>query len=294
MWWCRLVMLLGWAGLLGVGPATAVPNIRPDTGWTWGSNIGWVQWAPSIEKAATLTQSVAHGFVFAPNVGWIHLGDGTPRDGVRYGNDGPEDYGININPDGALRGWAYGANIGWVRFADTGDPRIHWETGRVSGFAYGLNVGWIRIGDSDSGPQIDRLVPGKDSDGDGIPDTWERKFTSNLAQLEKGGDHDSDGVADYAEYIADTDPTDPESLLRIREVVPNPNGSGIILKWSAQPARRYLVEARQNLSSESPWQESGLGLLRASDSTLSVELPKETQSRYFRVRALLPEYELSD
>lgn len=290
-WRGGLVVLSVWIVTVCVAPAWSAPNIRPDTGWSWGSNIGWVRWAPPIDEAASLTQTVAHGFLYAPNVGWIHLGNGIPAEGARYGNDSADDYGVNIDPSGALRGWAYGANIGWVRFGEAGDPRIQWETGRLTGFAYGLNVGWIRIGDAEAGPQIDRLAPGKDSDGDAIPDMWERQFSADLERLKKNGDADSDGASDYAEYIADTDPTDPDSLLRIREAVANPDGPGVILTWSAQPARRYAIEARQGWSSESPWQESGIGVLSPSDSTLSVTVDSESDFRFFRIRALLPEYE---
>ena len=47
-------------------------------------------------------------------MGWIHLGDGTPANGIRYQNNSASDYGVNHDGLGNLSGLAYGANIGWI------------------------------------------------------------------------------------------------------------------------------------------------------------------------------------
>ena len=50
-----------------------------------------------------------------------------------------------VNGDGLcnLRGYAYGANIGWINFESTGAPAVSLLTGALSGYAYGSKVGWI-------------------------------------------------------------------------------------------------------------------------------------------------------
>jgi hypothetical protein len=46
-----------------------------------------------------------------------------------------------------------------------------------------------------------------DSDGDGIPDPWERLYAPNLTTLSRIGDFDKDGLADLAEFVLGTDPS---------------------------------------------------------------------------------------
>ena len=49
---------------------------------------------------------------------------------------------------------------------------------------------------------------GDDSDGDGLPDAWERVFfPDDLTALATGGDHDGDGLLDEDEFALNSDPT---------------------------------------------------------------------------------------
>ncbi len=51
-----------------------------------------------------------------------------------------------------------------------------------------------------------------DSDGDGMPDAWEKKYGLNpLDPTDAAGDLDGDGFTNLEEYLAGTDPTDPLS-----------------------------------------------------------------------------------
>ena len=49
-----------------------------------------------------------------------------------------------------------------------------------------------------------------DSDGDGLPDTWERAFFGDLSR-DGNGDFDGDGLTDKEEYASRTDPTNKDS-----------------------------------------------------------------------------------
>ena len=68
-----------------------------------------------------------------------------------------------------------------------------------------------------------------DTDGDGIPDVWERKFGLNpLDPADASEDPDGDGFDNLAEFKAGTNPLDPKShpdvlsLLRIDQIVATP------------------------------------------------------------------------
>ena len=56
------------------------------------------------------------------------------------------DYGVNRNANtGALSGYAWGANAGWINFnPDHGGVTIS-EAGEFSGYAWGENIGWIKF-----------------------------------------------------------------------------------------------------------------------------------------------------
>jgi hypothetical protein len=81
-----------------------------------------------------------------------------------------------------------------------------------------------------SAVQID-LVLGVDSDGDGIPDDWERMLIansggalSNLNQIGPGTDFDGDGVSDLAEFFAGSFPFLASDVLRMSSLTTHANG----------------------------------------------------------------------
>jgi hypothetical protein len=95
------------------------------------------------------------GFIWAENVGWINVGDGTPGNGVSYANASGTDFGVNVSSgSGNLTGFAWGEDIGWINFdggalASPPNPaRFDGAAGRLRGYAWGENVGWINLDDA--------------------------------------------------------------------------------------------------------------------------------------------------
>jgi hypothetical protein len=121
--------------------AFAATTINSPNQFAWGGNFGWINWRDANRGAegAVIGEFVCSGWLWAPNVGWIHLGDGTPANGIRYSNSNGADFGVNHDGTGGLRGLAYGANVGWIRFEARGDPRFDGTTGQMSGHAWSAN-----------------------------------------------------------------------------------------------------------------------------------------------------------
>jgi hypothetical protein len=120
-------------------------NISSTDKWAWGTNIGWINFAPT-HGGVTVYADHLEGFVWGENVGWIQVGLPTTGDNHTYSNTSPDDYGVNRDASGNLSGYAWGTNVGWINFAPTnGGVRIDPVTGQFDGYAWGENVGWIHF-----------------------------------------------------------------------------------------------------------------------------------------------------
>jgi hypothetical protein len=91
-----------------------------------------------------------------------------------------------------------------------------------------------------------------DSDGDGMPDWWELEHGLNpYFAGDAAMDSDGDGMSNLEEFIAGTDPRDPESFLRITALIEN-GSVKLVAPLSAN--RSYTIMARDSLS-EGEWEK---------------------------------------
>ena len=159
---------------------------------------------------------------------------------------------------GRALGWP-STNPKWVDVHGAGAQRSDPKTGPPYSFPaityFVTNNGVVYKGYS-FGPQGDairsfnfvRLVRGGnyssvDHVGDGIPDGWRRQYfggsgtTTNAASC-AGGDPDHDGVSNFNEYVADTNPTNALSYFKIQSVT---NAGGIKVYYQSSASRKYSL-----------------------------------------------------
>jgi Bacterial TSP3 repeat len=117
----------------------------------------------------------------------------------------------------------------------------------------------------------------------GISDAWEMDYfgavTTNRTQLT---DTDGDGMSDYAEFIAGTNPTNAASRFYFTQIAQT--NRLVELEWTVVTNRLYQVNISTNLKSWSPvtvWSQ-------ASDSpTMNYTATNSgNASRFFRVQVL--------
>lgn len=87
----------------------------------------------------------------------------------------------------------------------------------------------------------------RDTDGDGIPDWWEALYFRNVFGAVPNLDQDGDGMTTWQEYIADTDPTDPNSTFAVHGIFVT-NTVGVMFSVSSSN-RLYTFEYSTNLPS---------------------------------------------
>lgn len=93
-----------------------------------------------------------------------------------------------------------------------------------------------------------------DTDADGMMDSWELTHFSSLTQA--NSDWDGDGNDNFAEYIADTDPTDGSSFFSLNQAAPAQ------LTWPAKSGRVYSVYWTDDLNT--PFQRIASGIKSGS------------------------------
>jgi hypothetical protein len=118
-----------------------------------------------------------------------------------------------------------------------------------------------------------------DVNSNGMSDLYEQYYFGSVStNRTRLTDTDGDGMSDYAEFIAGTDPTNALSNLRI---IRSYASNGVMTaQWSAVPGRIYQVQTSTNLLDWSP----GSLWLQAIDSPMTFNWTNGSdQARSFRV-----------
>lgn len=142
------------------------------------------------------------------------------------------------------------------------------------------------LGDAGGRTRID-LTLGEDSDGDGLPDAWERALLAqlggDLSDVNGADDTDGDGLSNLDEYISGSYAFDKENGFLLT-AVPSPDGPPL-LEFLAIKGRTYTLHGSANLDD---WVQVPFQLADDPVGTGNRQNYQANDIRTVQVRALPP------
>jgi len=117
---------------------------------------------------------------------------------------------------------------------------------RQAAFSYGNEPANWFVGAPTAG-KLNAANPG-DTDGDGLPDSWEIQYFGSIndPRAVAGADPDNDGFTNLQEFYAGTSPTDPNSYLKLESV--NISSGSATLHFNAVAGKTYSILYRTELA----------------------------------------------
>jgi hypothetical protein len=171
-----------------------------------------------------------------------------------------EIVGINQITSAAYNSLIANRTLAWLQDTTNATAQLHWQAVyrdvRILDWknevqaVYNLTEHDLAIETNRAALKAIFLAAAKsaDSDGDGLPDSWELHYFGNLSSG-PDDDPDLDGVNNRTEFAFGTNPTDPKSFQPIR-VVPQQTTPGPIVFAFRRPAGSilsYVIETAPKL-----------------------------------------------
>jgi hypothetical protein len=127
----------------------------------------------------------------------------------------------------------------------------------------------------------------RDTDADGAPDVWEdANFFDKNNPADGALDTDGDRFTNVQEYVAATDPRDPNSFLKVASItLAQSEFVPLKLTFTAAANRTYTVQYRNSMSISSTWQKLETFPAQTTERVITVSDPGALgrSDRYYQI-----------
>ncbi len=151
-------------------------------------------------------------------------------------------------------------------------------TGLVAGSTHTFRLAYLMDGGARSvlSDPATGTTWGEDENLDGLPDDWQTLHWPGAVPA-PNLDSDGDGASNASEFLAGTDPTNPDSVLKTWITR---SAQGRRLNWSTQPGFVYQIQTSDDFGSS--WSNFGSARFAAGTSD-SILLGNERQRGFYRI-----------
>ncbi|MGC4017456.1 MAG: sialate O-acetylesterase [Luteolibacter sp.] len=151
-------------------------------------------------------------------------------------------------------------------------------TSQAFGNNFDVTIDYVRYDQSDA-----YLPTGADADNDGLPDSWEYQYGGTITGMTANADDDHDGKTNLEEYLANTHPEDPSSVLAVGSITTS-TGS-VAIRLNTSPQRFYTLFKSEDLVSWTTIQ----GPIVGTDGILTLTDTRANGARaFYKVTATMP------
>jgi hypothetical protein len=145
---------------------------------------------------------------------------------------------------------------------------------------------FMLLGDWSAGTPFQvNTVTGPDADGDGLPDWWEIQYFGSTG-ANPNDDPDGDGFKNWQEYIADTNPNDRDSCLRINAI--QREAGGVRIVWQGGEQARQYLQRIYGLGGTNTWTNLLITNPPTAITNSYLDTPATNRESFYRIQVERP------